>query len=242
MRSIGGPSRPFIRNAQNFMTMNLLRRFFRLWTFFAALGAITLSGWGADAAASTANNAGTDTAAPSTRDLSYQLSIRDQIQVTVFDEPDLSVSARIDGSGEVKVPLLGNLKLAGLTIRDAEDYIQKLYVKDRILRSPSVSIHILDYAVREVTVLGEVRSPGKLSFPAEVNSLDIVDVIAKAGGFTNLAKADKVRVTRKGENDQEINFIVNVESIYKGRGSKNDASQRVPIYPGDIIFVPQIIF
>lgn len=170
----------------------------------------------------------------------YELSIRDQIELTVYGEPDLSVAQRIDSRGQVRVPLLGTLKIAGMTVRQAEQFIQRTYVEKRILRDPMVTIRVAEYAPKEVAVLGAVVSPGKLVFPIEANSLDIVDVISQMGGFQGIAKSDHVRVTRTGTNGEKQEFTVNVERMITGRGG--DEEKKVEILPGDIIWVPERIF
>jgi polysaccharide export outer membrane protein len=167
--------------------------------------------------------------------------IRDQVQVTVFDEPDLSTSQRIDGQGQLRVPLLGHVKFSGLTIRDAEDMLERLYVEGELLKDPMVTVKIDEYAPREVSVLGAVRSPGVIPFPIEVNSMDIVDVISKTGGLAGIAKGEAVRVTRINDSGNQDVFTINVDSLITGRGRRSDAD-RFLIYPGDNIYVPDRLF
>lgn len=172
----------------------------------------------------------------------YELSVRDQIELIVYDEPDLTASQRIDGRGQIRVPLIGTTRIAGMTIRQAEEYLEQAFVEKRILRHPMVTIRVADYAPKEVAVLGAVASPGKLTFPIEENSLDIVDVISQMGGFTDMARSDNVRVTRMTEGGRKIDFTVNVERMISGRGSRRSSEARVDILPGDVIWVPQRIF
>lgn len=172
----------------------------------------------------------------------YRLGKLDQIQITVFDEPDLSVAQRISGEGTVRIPLIGELKLGGLSIRKAETLIESSYIENEILKNPIVSVRVIDYAPKEISILGAVGSPGKLPFPTEMTSLDIVDVISKVGGFSKVARADSVRITRIGEDGREIIFTVNVESMITGRGKRSGESTRVPVYPGDVIWVPERMF
>jgi len=172
----------------------------------------------------------------------YRLGKLDQIQITIFDEPDLSVAQRINGEGSVRIPLIGVVKVAGLTISKAEASIEKAYIENEILKDPIVSVRVIDYAPKEISILGAVRSPGKLPFPTEVSSLDIVDVITKVGGFTQIAHADRVRITRVGDDGREIIFTVNVESMITGRGRRSGEPARVPVYPGDVIWVPERMF
>jgi protein involved in polysaccharide export with SLBB domain len=172
----------------------------------------------------------------------YQLSIRDQIDFSVYDEPDLTASQRIDGHGQIRVPLLGTTKVAGMTIREAEKYLENAYIEKRLLRAPMVTIRVADYAPKEVAVLGAVSSPGKLTFPIEANSLAIVDVISQMGGFTDMARSDNVRVTRVTQGGRKVDFTVNVERMISGRGRGSSTETRLEVFPGDVIWVPQRIF
>lgn len=169
----------------------------------------------------------------------YRLHTRDYISVEVFDEPDLSREDRITNQGRFRIPLVGNLDLEGLTVREAEAKIREAYIEARILRDPIISIRILEYAPREITVFGAVGRPGKFAFPAEVAEMDIVDVISRVGGFTPLAKQESVRVKRKNEEGETENFTVNVRRMIEGRG---DEETSFLILPEDLIFVDERVF
>lgn len=173
---------------------------------------------------------------------SYRILIRDQISITVFDEADLTTTQRVDGKGQLRVPLLGNIRFSGLTIRDAEEMLERLYVEGEFLKQPMVTVRIVEYAPREVSVLGAVRSPGVIPFPLEVNSMEIVDVISKTGGLAGIARGEAVRVTRVNEAGEEQIFTVNVESMISGRGGRRNEADRFLIYPNDVIFVPDRLF
>lgn len=172
---------------------------------------------------------------------SYRILVRDQVELTVFDEPDLATVQRVDGKGQLRVPLLGNVKLSGLSIRDAEDMLERRFVDGEFLKSPMVTVKIVEYAPREVSVLGAVRSPGVIAFPLEVNTMDIVDLISKTGGLAGIARGDSVRVTRLSDSGEEMIFTVNVESLITGRGRRSE-SDRFMIFPGDVVYVPDRLF
>ncbi|MGH8020897.1 MAG: polysaccharide biosynthesis/export family protein [Opitutaceae bacterium] len=169
---------------------------------------------------------------------SYRLNLRDQIEVQIFDEPELSTIQRIDGRGQVRIQLVGTVALAGKTVREAEDFVETLYVEKRILKNPMATVRVIEYAPREVNVLGEVATPGALPFPPEINEMDIVDVIAKAGGFTQIARRNRVEVTRLGSNGKVVVSEINVEDLIRGRGE----GVRFMVRPGDTISVPAVLF
>ncbi len=198
----------------------------------AALAALLLLGWAAPAFGQGAGASADDAT-------SYRLNLRDQIEIELFGEPELTTTQRIDGRGQVRVQLIGAVILAGKTVRAAEDYIETLYVEKRILKNPMATVRVIEYAPREVNVLGEVATPGALPFPPEINEMDIVDVIAKAGGFTQLARRTRVEVTRLGSSGKVVVNEVNVEDLIRGRS--RDGS-RFMIQPGDTISVPAVLF
>lgn len=175
-------------------------------------------------------------------DKSYQLQVLDQISVRVYDEPELAMTQRIDGDGNVKLPLLeGTITLAGMTLRAAERYIERLYVEQRILKDPRVMLQIAAYSPKEIQIFGEIGREGILTFPTEINSLDIVDVIARAGGFSPTADDKNVRVSRTLPDGRLTTFEINVRDLIRGK-KDGERVQSVPIYPGDLIWVDDVVF
>lgn len=183
-----------------------------------------------------------DTAAEYIPNPSYRLNFGDRLNVAVFGEPELTVQQLIDHSGRIRLPLIGDVTVAGQTVREAESLIEKTYRQEEILKAPQVTLAMAAYAPREVMVLGAVRSPGAFQFPPDVVSLDIRDVLARQGGFTPVAKGDSVAVTRRQSNGQEITTSVNVERMMFGRTKKNSSGPTVLIHPGDRIYVPERLF
>lgn len=172
-------------------------------------------------------------------DPNYRLSIRDQVEISIFDEPDLKTVQRIDAEGQIRLAYIGTVAIAGKTVREAERFIEDLYVKERILRSPMATVRVLEYAPREIRVLGAVAKPGTIEFPPEMTRMDIIDAISRAGDFTKIARKNRVRITRIGEDGRPRIETVNVEEMISGR--KTDVKP-VYVYPGDTIFVEEAIF
>ena len=171
---------------------------------------------------------------------SYVLNPRDSVTVTVYRHTDLSTAQRIDGNGRIRMSLIGTVEIAGKSIREAEDHIRERYRDERILRNAEVAITVEDYAPRYAAVMGNVESPGRILFPIEENRVDIVDIISQAGGFTRIARADRVRLTRVNADGEENTLTVNVQEMMQGT-DREDRS-RVYVYPGDTIFVPERLF
>jgi len=169
----------------------------------------------------------------------YRLFTRDLVRIAVQGEPDLTVDRRIDGLGEVNVPLIGLIKVVTLTPGEAQALIAKRYVDEHIFIRPEVVVTIVEYSPKEIMVLGQVGKQGKQALPPEAAVMSIVEAITSAGGFTRIAKGDAVRVTRKDEQGNEQSVVLNVEKLIDGRGGATDVYM---LQPGDVVFVPERVF
>lgn len=173
------------------------------------------------------------TTPPPNTPTNYRLTIRDTVEIVVHGEDSLSTTQVIDASGNIRMYLLNTVALEGKTVREAEEYIEKLLVERKFLRNPSVLIKVAEYAPREILVNGAVRNPGPVPLPPEISGMDITEVITKCGGFTEIAKDNDVRVTRPGDNSGR-SVVLRVRDMMTGR-----TSERYIVKPGDIIYVDE---
>mgnify|MGYP000032399128 CR=1 FL=1 len=171
----------------------------------------------------------------------YRLQPGDLVQVSVFQEPDLSVQQKLDPDGVVIVPLLGRIALSGLTLREAETRLEELYVSEQYLISPQVTLTITNYAQQVFYIFGEVAQPGAKSFPEGRQNLDILEAITMAGDLTQYAKRSEITIRRPiSGGSREEKIIINLDDYIKGN---RNASEDLPlIYPNDRIFVPERLF
>lgn len=150
----------------------------------------------------------------------YTLGSGDKVKVTVYGEEDLSGEFTVDGSGHVQLPLVGQVKAAGLNthqlVSEVTTALQNGYLKD-----PKVSIQVLNY--RPFYIMGEVNKPGEYPFE---NGLTVLRAVALAGGYTYRANDGKVYVRRVNETEENA----------------MPADSTTRIYPGDIVRVPERIF
>ena len=150
----------------------------------------------------------------------YRLGADDEISVSVFNEPDLSLAkARVAANGSISMPLIGQVQVKGLTVEEAEAEITRMYLGD-YLKKPDISISIVEY--RQFYVNGEVDKPGGYSYR---EGMTIQRAISLAGGFTERASRSKIRLMR--ENDPN-----NVTSV----------DLNTPVQPGDVITVEESFF
>lgn len=172
------------------------------------------------------------------RTITYTIALTDRLRIAVYQESDLSVISRVDAKGTVNLPLVGEVKVAGMTIAEAQKLVEDAYRNGRFLRSPQVTIGVEEYAPREISVQGEVRNPGRLSLPVEAG-MTILDAITRAGGFTDTAKGNAVNITRVLPDGTKKVYTVDVQSLIRGRSNANVEETTLLLLPGDIVYVPQ---
>jgi polysaccharide biosynthesis/export protein len=125
----------------------------------------------------------------------YVLGAGDQIRIVVFQNPDLQLDARINESGTISYPLLGVVKLGGLSVSDAEKKLASGLRDGNFLKQPQVSILVMDMKANLVSVLGQVLKPGRYALGAGAGGYKLSEVLAQAGGIVNGGGTDIVVVT-----------------------------------------------
>lgn len=165
----------------------------------------------------------------------YQLRPTDKVEIIVYGQDDLTSVQRISGQGTVKIPLLGEVPLAGLTARRAELFLESRFINNKLLRHPDVTINVLDYSKQTITILGQVHAPGQVVLSEEEESTTISTAIAAAGGFTRLANIHKVKVVRVDSSQQRKSWEVDVQDLLDADSEKNTFT----VYPGDTIYVKE---
>jgi len=165
----------------------------------------------------------------------YILSPTDQVAVEVFGEDDLRTSGRLNPEGNLSVPLLGSIHLAGLTLTQAASKLTELYSRDYLV-NPKINVTLLSYAKRRFSILGQVNRPGSIDMPdSSPEGIDLLEAIALAGGYTRIASPERITVRRQNAGGDQI-FKVNAKRFTKGKGGG------FLIEPGDTINVGESIF
>jgi len=156
----------------------------------------------------------------------YILSVDDIIKVKVHGEDDLSSTYKIDSAGMISFPLIGEIKVQGLSAQQVEQLI-KAKLSDGYLVNPSISVeHVsVDTKVqRPFYILGEVRNPGSYKFTSGVTVFEAVSI---AGGFTYRANKKNVQILKTKNSSSEFYEKVPVEQV---------------IDSGDIILIKESFF
>jgi polysaccharide biosynthesis/export protein len=159
----------------------------------------------------------------------YRLGAGDVLRISVFQNNDLTLETRLTEGGVVSYPLLGSIRLAGLTIPAAEQLIADGLRKGNFVRQPQVTIVLLQVRGNQASVLGQVNRPGR--YPIEVSDMRLSDLLATAGG-TSPGGADIVVVT--GTRDgQPFRVEVDLPLLFAPGGRDKD----LLIVNGDTVWV-----
>jgi len=184
---------------------------------------------------SSSSSNSTSNSAPMVSSLSapngYILSPNDQVAVEVFGEDDLRTAGRLNGEGNLSVPLLGSIRLSGLTLSQAAARLTELYGRDYLV-NPKVNVMLIGYAKRRFTMLGQVNRPGSYEMPdGSPEGIDLLEAIAMAGGYTRIAAPEKVSIRRGSQ-------VLRVDAKREARGGHSAFT----VQPGDTITVGESIF
>ncbi len=165
----------------------------------------------------------------------YQLSANDQVAVEVFGEDDLRTSGRLNAEGNLSLPLLGSVRLGGLTLTQAVARLTELYGRDYLV-NPKVNVALVGYARRRFTVLGQVNRPGSYEMPeGNPGGIDLLEAVAMAGGYTRIAAPERTSVRRRSRGRDKI-LKVNAKRVARGESSS------FMIMSGDTVTVGESIF
>jgi polysaccharide export outer membrane protein len=148
------------------------------------------------------------------------------VSLSVLDDPDFDGEFRVDQNGDLGLPILGIVHVAGETESDARLQIQQRLIADKILNNPQVNVTVVEYAALEVTVIGEVASPGRYPLLAPRS---LTDVLALAGGLT-ISAGNEIQITHQGKDAQP-------DVIHYSRATASKQVQDTIVHPGDTIQV-----
>jgi protein involved in polysaccharide export with SLBB domain len=166
--------------------------------------------------------AGTPAAAAGpTQPGAYRIGAGDKVSVTVYREPDLSLSdAKVGPDGSIAFPLLGDLHVAGLTSKELQRLVTER-LADGFLKQPNVIVNVDRQQL--YFIKGEVSAPGGYTY---VEGLTVEKAVALAGGFTERAAKDDITVVREGTPTQPMRTV----------------PPGLQVLPGDVITVEESFF
>jgi len=155
-----------------------------------------------------------------------RIGVGDLLEVAVFGAADFDKQVRVSSSGEVSLPLVGPVKVAGLTTAEAEKLLEKKLLEGGYFNDPHVSVFEKEYQTQGISVLGEVQKPG--IYPM-LGSHKLFDVISAAGGTTPKA-GNQVTITRRDRSQPAENLTL--------AGNGSDSTKNNPdVMPGDTVVI-----
>ncbi len=159
----------------------------------------------------------------------YRLGSGDVVRINVYQNPDLAIETRVTETGLVSYPLLGSIRIGGLTVTAAEKFIADGLRNGNFVKQPQVTLVVMQVRGNQASVLGQVNRPGR--YPIEVADMRLTDLLAMAGG-TAASGADLVVVTGT-RNGQPFRLEVDLPTVFAPGGVEKD----VVILNGDAVWV-----
>lgn len=166
----------------------------------------------------------------------YRIGVDDRVQVTVWRNPELSVTVPVRPDGKISVPLIGDVAAGGFTPTEvAEEIKKKLSV---YIREPNVAVILTE--LRSHEYLGRVRVTGAVRTPRSLphrQGMTVLDAVLEAGGVNDFASPNSTKLFRKSKGRTEVLDVDLNDIIQKGKLGTNYA-----LHPGDVITVPERLF
>jgi polysaccharide export outer membrane protein len=151
----------------------------------------------------------------------------DLIQVDVMDTPEMEQQVRVTDDGNAPLAYLGSIHVAGQTPASAAAMIQKALMERKVMRQPQVTVKVQEYATQDVSVLGQVRTPGTYAITTPQT---ILKILSLAGGLTD--GADRNVTIKRHQTSEQIKYYVS--------NSSDEVLANVAIvYPGDTVLIPR---
>ena len=164
----------------------------------------------------------------------YVLKSSDVIQIEVYQEKDLDKSVRIEGDGTVALALIGKVKVAGMTVAEAQSLVTDLYNRDYLV-DPQISVLVVSFSPKVIRILGSVNRPGVVEIPPD-RDLTLTEAIAGVNGVSRLGNPKSIKIKRVDEDGRARQMEVNFSKIVTDPDVKD-----IILKEGDTIWVPERI-
>jgi len=170
----------------------------------------------------------------------YRIGPDDLLEITVFEDEKLNKTVRVSSQGNISHPLLGILKVKGLTGSELEKEIRDL-LTEKYMKDPHVSVFIKEYRNLQISLMGAVTKPGVYDFTGQKT---VLDLLAMAGGLRDdagpllfLIRTPNPEASKKGmglDDQKPKSYIVGLEDLL----IKGDQRMNLPLLHGDVVNVP----
>jgi polysaccharide export outer membrane protein len=158
----------------------------------------------------------------------YTIGQNDVLRITVYNHPDMETKVRVNGNGEILVPLIGHVDVDGLSIARTTSKLTEL-LADGYIINPQVNVFVEEYGSKKAVILGQVELPGLYELSGQTTLLEL---ISKAGGLKEDAGANAHIKRRAASGKTEI-IAINLRGLMEG----GDISQNIIINHKDNVYV-----
>lgn len=166
----------------------------------------------------------------------YRIGPGDQLQISVWQHPDLSPSVVVLPDGEISLPLIGEVKAAGLSEKELAASIRERLVE--FVRSPEVTVTVAN--AESANFQQRIRVTGAVVKPASIpyrKGMTVLDVVLEAGGPNEFASANATKLYRTTQTGTQVLKVYLDDILNKGQMETN-----FPLQPSDVITVPERLF
>ena len=171
-------------------------------------------------------------ARPAGGEADYVIGPEDVLEIAVWGNADVTRTVPVRPDGKISLPLLNDVQAAGFTPMQLRGTL--VASLERYMPSPTLSVIVREVHSFKVTVIGEVKTPGRYELRSRAT---VLDVLAMAGGLTQFAAKTRITVVRHdGEATRELPY--DFEKITARAGAKGSGQDNFCVEPGDIIIVP----
>ena len=155
----------------------------------------------------------------------------DLLQISVFEAKELDKTVRVNSRGFISLPLIGEVRVSGLTAIETEEKIEEMY-EIRFIKDPHVSIFVEEQISQRITLVGQFKKPGTYDY---LSNQRLLDVIALGGGLSEQAgQIVQVRRTRYVQGEPNT-FIVDLDRLIK----EGNVELNIRLNGGDVLFIPE---
>jgi polysaccharide export outer membrane protein len=159
----------------------------------------------------------------------YFVGNGDVLAINVYENEDLSTTVRVTADNTIRVPLIGEVSVKGLSVSQVSKKLEDLFA-DGYLINPQVDEYIKEYRSKKATILGQIRNPGLFELQGEITLLEF---ISTAGGILIDAGNTATIKRKKPKDSQEDSIIIDLERLIK----EGDTSLNLPIRDGDSVYI-----
>ncbi|UCH92200.1 MAG: polysaccharide biosynthesis/export family protein [Candidatus Aminicenantes bacterium] len=164
-----------------------------------------------------------------TREISYNIGPQDLITISVFEVPELNITVRISEDGTITLPLLGRIKVEGMTRFQLEKELARR-LEEKYLKNAQVTIFIKEYQSKLVSIIGEVEKPGNYEL---IGRQTLLQVLSTAGGLGKSA-SDRIIIIRRYKDGRTKSLVIDLDELML----KGNPRMNIPLQPGDVINIP----